>query len=1304
MPATEETYRRTPALHVVFAISSVAMLLVVVWMILADHLRPWKQVQRDFQDIEVAKLKASEAEKLREQKARSANALAALDQEIAAAETLAQRNSREIRIQEGRRRRIKGQFDGLDTRRKFKKAELDSLRSFYDGFIDRDERGRATAFLSQSIVPAEEELLQITRNFEAKQVELREVDTTLADLRGNIEEKRKKRDALTLEADRVARTLEQKEAQYGEGTGLKGMANRLMATVRGLPIIDLAAPPTKVQQISLPELTINYNFKDVPRYDRCTTCHLGIDRIGYDKDARGQEMPEVYHSHPLLTEGATAIDPKGNVVPAGLYLDANGPHPINSFGCTICHGGQGSGTTFTYASHTPNSVHEEEDWEERLGWSEIHHWDFPMLPARFAESSCLKCHHAVTDVPQAKKLQAGYERITKFGCTGCHTIGGVTNGPDLTDNRQVGPNLAHLASKSSPDWVARWIRNPHSFRPDTRMPRFYDVTNNSAPDDQRKVDAEVQAMTHYLLAVSTKPTEFVADVLGPGDPEKGKALFLQKGCLACHSHKPYTASDFPEAIRDQVTATAAEASQTFAPETFPESAREFAQANFGPNLVNVAAKFVSTEQGHSWLTNWIHAPERYHPKSLMPNLQLSMEDSSDIAAWLLSVPASWPVPVEVAALDSPELKSGLDELVSLYLSKSKSYYDPSETAGGPEGLLRLYLDRSHTPKTRTVMLSEVNRVVEGMSRDEKLMYIGQRTISRLGCFGCHNIPGFEDAKPIGTPLNDWGSKSPAKLDFGHIAEYLADHRHVDDEGEALSDGTDEFYSEKLLEGTRMGFLYQKLHRPRSYDYKKSRDELKSWDDRLRMPQFSWADDPAAIEEVMTFVLGLTGEKINGKYLPDYSPQTAAIAQGERLLNRYNCRGCHTLAMPKYTIAAGTPVVDALPDFASNVEISYGGRNNDYLAFYPNLQFDPNKTIRLAESVPTGEPVDPNTTILVPRDDGKTSYVLEGMPIATNEEEDEQGRVERRVAVQLWKPVTVRGYTFNTGDNVTVRLDKVAVTGPNGGDFAWLYAIAESERTGSNFAAIWNRLPPPLIREGRKVQTPWLTSFLKDPYAIRPAVNLRMPRFHYGSHPEPYPGMGGSPPVITPEQVQLSPSEDADAETRDLANYFAAVDGAEFPYQDIPQRDRSYLSEQEIRHPNYLAGGWRIITQGACVQCHAIGTFRPTGGPTVVNGPDLRQVNDRFRPGYLFEWLAQPSRLIPYTAMPQNIPPHPPEGAPTPTFVPKSFEGEQLDQVRAMRDMLLNYVRAVEGQLAGPKEAPAPSPETETKPAASGSGE
>ena len=34
----------------------------------------------------------------------------------------------------------------------------------------------------------------------------------------------------------------------------------------------------KVDQIWLPQLTLNNNFRDVARFDRCTTCHQAIDK------------------------------------------------------------------------------------------------------------------------------------------------------------------------------------------------------------------------------------------------------------------------------------------------------------------------------------------------------------------------------------------------------------------------------------------------------------------------------------------------------------------------------------------------------------------------------------------------------------------------------------------------------------------------------------------------------------------------------------------------------------------------------------------------------------------------------------------------------------------------------------------------------------------------------------------------------------------------------------------------------------------------------------------------------------------
>ena len=52
MPATELTWRDSKFLHLVFGITSLAMLITTLWMLAADHLREWKDVQRKFRDIE----------------------------------------------------------------------------------------------------------------------------------------------------------------------------------------------------------------------------------------------------------------------------------------------------------------------------------------------------------------------------------------------------------------------------------------------------------------------------------------------------------------------------------------------------------------------------------------------------------------------------------------------------------------------------------------------------------------------------------------------------------------------------------------------------------------------------------------------------------------------------------------------------------------------------------------------------------------------------------------------------------------------------------------------------------------------------------------------------------------------------------------------------------------------------------------------------------------------------------------------------------------------------------------------------
>ena len=52
----------------------------------------------------------------------------------------------------------------------------------------------------------------------------------------------------------------------------------------------------------------------------------------------------------------------------------------------------------------------------------MHHWLKPMLPSRYSEAGCFKCHSSEANIKGADKLSYGLSLIEKSGCYGCHAI------------------------------------------------------------------------------------------------------------------------------------------------------------------------------------------------------------------------------------------------------------------------------------------------------------------------------------------------------------------------------------------------------------------------------------------------------------------------------------------------------------------------------------------------------------------------------------------------------------------------------------------------------------------------------------------------------------------------------------------------------------------------------------------------------------------------------------------------------------------------------------------------------------------
>jgi len=86
--------------------------------------------------------------------------------------------------------------------------------------------------------------------------------------------------------------------------------------------------------------------------------------------------------------------------------------------------------------------------------------------------------------------------------------------------KKPGPNLKEIRMKMRKEWVPVWLKDPHQWRPGTKMPTF------------RLTDEEIRAMSAFLWQVAvTGPLAKHAE----GDPGRGKEAFETRGCLGCHS-------------------------------------------------------------------------------------------------------------------------------------------------------------------------------------------------------------------------------------------------------------------------------------------------------------------------------------------------------------------------------------------------------------------------------------------------------------------------------------------------------------------------------------------------------------------------------------------------------------------------------------------------------------------------------------------------------------------------------------------------------------------------------------------------
>ncbi len=261
----------------------------------------------------------------------------------------------------------------------------------------------------------------------------------------------------------------------------------------------------------------------------------------------------------------------------------------------------------------------------------------------------------------------------------------------------------------------------------------------------------------------------------------------------------------------------------------------------GPNLIRLGNKVSS-----GWLYAWLKNPKQYNPHTRMPSLRLSDREAADLAAYLLS--STDPA---FDDLELPEVDPAIrDELVLYYLQGKQT-------------------------------IEQSQALLEAMSDAERDVYLGEETIQKYGCWGCHELGGFENAKPIGVELTEEGSKPLHQFDFGHVHD---------------------------VPHTRQDWIRTKLLDPRVWD--KDKEPVKNYNELYRMPNFGMSEREAGA--VVSNVLGFTRESVAETRKAAQTARAAHVADGRKLIIEYNCQGCHLVEGKGYAIQSAIADVALLP--------------------------------------------------------------------------------------------------------------------------------------------------------------------------------------------------------------------------------------------------------------------------------------------------------------------------------------------------------------------------------------------------------